>query len=403
MNVILLTDALRDAALTGIGRYVLELARGLPSHPELGSVRFFAGRNWIADPCRPFASGPAAATHSQPGCLQRIRGILPWRTMQDRISFGVKKAAFRLRTRNAATSLLHGPNYLLTPHDGPAIATIHDLSFIHYPEYHPRERLALLDRELPKTLRRAAHILTDTEFVRGEIIQILGVAETRVSVTHLGVDPEFHPRTPDQTRDVLRELGLTHGAYLLCVATQEPRKNLARLATAYSRLPAKLKTAFPLILAGTGGWLTQSLESLIQPLEQAGSARRLGYVPESRLPALFAGAAGLALPSFYEGFGLPVLEAMACGVPVLTSDRASLPEVAGNAALLVNPEDEEEILQGLRQLLTDEDFRRLAAERGPRQAAKFTWPGCIDKTVQCYRHVCGTFMESTSNPGSGAP
>ena len=212
MNVILLTDALRDAALTGIGRYVLELARGLPSHPGVADIRFFAGRSWVADPCRPFDIGSCDKTVSRPAILQRIRKILPWRIMQDRISFGIKKVAFGYRARDAASSLLHGPNYLLTPHDGPAVATIHDLSFIHYPEYHPRERLAMLERELPNTLRRAAHILTDTEFVRREIIEILGVPGEKVSVTHLGVDPRFRPMPPDRTRDELREMGLTHGA-----------------------------------------------------------------------------------------------------------------------------------------------------------------------------------------------
>lgn len=385
-DVLLLTDALRDTPLTGIGRYVLELSRGLRSRTSLGSVRFFAGRGWVADPCRPFAEKTEACMEKA-GCLQSLRKALPWRCLQDQISFNLKKVSFWTKTRRGATPILHGPNYLLLPYDGPSVVTVHDLSFIHYPEYHPRERLALLDRELPKTLSQANHVLTDSEFVRREIIQILGVAEDRVSVTPLGVDPVFQPMSLERTRPVLKELNLEHGRYMLCVATREPRKNLARLLTAFSGLPAGLKSAFPLVLAGSGGWLTQDLERLIQPLESSGLVRRLGYVPEPSLPALVAGACGLAMPSFYEGFGLPVLEAMACGVPVLTANRASLPEVAGDAALLVDPEDEQAIREGLERLLTDEPFRLAARKRGLRQAARFTWDHCVDQTVRAYQLV----------------
>ncbi|PTN37565.1 glycosyltransferase family 1 protein [Desulfonatronum sp. SC1] len=387
-DVLLLTDALRDTPLTGIGRYVLELARGLRSHPGLNSVRFFAGRGWVADPCRPFAEKTEACM-GKVGPLQSLRKALPWRCLQDRVSFGLKKVSFWTKNRRAATPVQHGPNFLLLPYSGPSVVTIHDLSFIHYPEYHPRERLALLDRELPKTLRRADHILTISEFVRREIIQILGVSPSRISVSTMGVAPAFHPMPEERTRPTLKELGLEHGRYLLCVATREPRKNLARLLTAFSGLPARLKSAFPLVLAGTGGWLTEDLERLIQPLEHSGLVRRLGYVPEPSLPALVAGAGGLAMPSFYEGFGLPVLEAMACGVPVLTADRASLPEVAGDAAILVNPEDEQAIREGLDRLLTDEPFRLAARVRGLRQAARFTWSACVDQTVRVYQQVAG--------------
>ncbi len=406
-DVLLLTDALRDTPLTGIGRYVLELARGLRSHSGLGSVRFFAGRDWVSDPCRPFvpditkdAATDARKGSEQIGRLQSLRKALPWRCLQDRISFGLKKISFWTKTRRGATPILHGPNYLLLPYDGPSVVTIHDLSFIHYPEYHPRERLILLDRELPQTLRQADHVLTDSEFVRREIIDILGVGEHRVSVTPLGVDPAFHPMPLERTRPTLKSFELEHGRYLLCVATREPRKNLARLLSAYSGLPAGLKSAFPLVLAGSGGWLTEDLERLIQPLESSGLVRRLGYVPEPSLPALVAGAGGLAMPSFYEGFGLPVLEAMACGVPVLTANRASLPEVAGDAALLVDPEDEQTIREGLERLLTDDRFRLTAKERGLKQAARFTWAECLDQTVRAYHQIPG---QQASPPISQEP
>ncbi|WP_161794865.1 glycosyltransferase family 4 protein [Desulfonatronum thioautotrophicum] len=388
-DILLLTDALRDTHLTGIGRYVLELARGLQAHSDLGSVRFFAGRGWVADPCGPFDRKKVLTADAGRHTVTSLRRALPWRSLQDRISFSLKKVSFWTKTRSTATPVLHGPNYLLLPYTGPSVVTIHDLSFLHYPAYHPKERLVLLDRELPKTLCQADHILTDSEFVRQEILQILGVAAQRVSVTPLGVDPAFQPMSMQRTRPVLRDLHLEHGRYLLCVATREPRKNLARLLTAYAGLPTGIRAFFPLVLAGSGGWLTADLERVMRPLETAGAVRRLGYVPEHRLPALVAGAAGLTMPSFYEGFGLPVLEAMACGVPVLTANRASLPEVAGDAALLVDPDDEQAIREGMEQLLTDELFRQTARERGLKQAARFTWAECVEKTIQVYRRVTG--------------
>jgi len=398
-GVILLTDALRNLPLTGIGRYVLTLAQALPACPGSHDVRFFAGRDWVERPWASFAPQPGSDRQSSgapgltpgptagPGLLRQIRERLPWRCQQDRISFSAKKVSFWCKTRNMARHVLHAPNYLLLPHDGPSLATIHDLSFVHYPDYHPRERIALLERELPKTLRQADYILTDSEFVRQEIIHILGVGAERVGVTHLGVDACFHPRGPKQTTTVLRNLHLEHGGYLLSLATLEPRKNLPRLVRAYARLPRKLGQAYPLVLAGAGGWLTRDLESLIHPLERSGRLCRLGYVPEQDLPFLLAGAAGLALPSFYEGFGLPVLEAMASAVPVLTSNRSSLPEVAGDAALLADPEDEDAILLGLERLLTDRDFQEMARERGPQQAARFSWSACIQKTMAAYARV----------------
>ncbi len=390
LNIILLTDALRDVPLTGIGRYVLELAKGLHAHPDVAALRCFAGRDWAQTPW--VSANPGQGLSRPPSALTRLRRGLPWRFLQDQISFTLKKRAFQnalLADKHAAQSVLHAPNYLLLPFAGPSVATIHDLSFIHYPECHPVERIRLLERELPKTLAQAALILTDTEFVRREIVEFLGVSPQRVLTVPLGVDPCFRPRPATETSSFLQPLNLEHGAYLLSVATLEPRKNLIRLLRAYMALPNALTARFPLVLAGARGWLTQELERLIHPLEHADKVRRLGYIPESDLPLLFAGATGLALPSLYEGFGLPVLEAMACAVPVLTSNVSSLPEVAGEAALLVNPLDEDAMIRGLHKLLTDNDFREHAGQQGPLQAKRFTWENCIDLTLAAYRQTLG--------------
>ena len=143
----------------------------------------------------------------------------------------------------------------------------------------------------------------------------------------------------------------------------------------------------PLAIAGGSGWLTEELERRLEPLERSGHIRRLGYIPQDDLPLIYAGAWAFVFPSIYEGFGLPVLEAMSSGTPVLTSNCSSLPEVAGDAALLVNPEDVDAITAGLERLLTDQEWRTGAIERGLQQAGRFSWERCVEETVAVYREA----------------
>ncbi|MCB1771577.1 MAG: glycosyltransferase family 4 protein, partial [Candidatus Competibacteraceae bacterium] len=171
------------------------------------------------------------------------------------------------------------------------------------------------------------------------------------------------------------------------VSTLEPRKNLPRLLIAYARLPEALRARHPLALVGAKGWLNTELERHLAPLERTGQLRRLGYVPQDDLPALYAGAHAFAYPSLYEGFGLPLLEAMASGIPALSSHRSSLPQVAGDAALLINPEDIDDLTAGLEHLLSDELWRAAARPRGLEQARRFSWERCVEETIAVYRRL----------------
>ncbi|HEU4663669.1 MAG TPA: glycosyltransferase family 1 protein, partial [Dokdonella sp.] len=175
------------------------------------------------------------------------------------------------------------------------------------------------------------------------------------------------------------------------VATQEPRKNLARLARAYAALPAALRRRHPLVVVGARGWLNAELERTIAPLESAGDVRRLGYVDESELPLLYSAAHAFAFPSLYEGFGLPVLEALASGVPVLTSTGSSLGEIVrgenGDVALCVDPLDETALREGLSRVLEDRDWRAHVVGAGVARAAGYRWSRCVDETVAVYREV----------------
>jgi alpha-1,3-rhamnosyl/mannosyltransferase len=375
MRVILNVDAI-TAPLTGIGRYALELARGLQRHAAIEELRLYSAYRWVDDPANALAANRTIAA---------LRRSVPFKTQALELYTQLRGALFRLHTRRLRGWILHTPNYVLMPFDGPALTTVHDLSWLSYPDAHPVERVRFLDRHLPRTLERANLVLTDSDFIAAEIASRFALPRAKIRTIPLGVDASFRPRARNETAATLAKYGLQDSAYLLVVATLEPRKNLARLVRAYAGLPPALKARHPLVIVGARGWLSGELERTIAPLEASGSARRLGYVGEDELPLIYAGAHAFAFPSLYEGFGLPVLEAMASGVPVLTSNVSSLPEIAGDAALTVDPLDEEALRRGLERLLEDSGWRTAATARGITRAREYPWSRCVDATVEAYR------------------
>jgi len=377
--------------LTGIGRYALELARALAARPEIARLYYIDGMSWLDRPdARLMAetlTGQPASAAGKTGLPRRLRRFVA-STPFASAAFATYRKLLRLRFMNSAPArdadLYHGTGYMPLPLSLPGVVTVHDLSFIRYPQFHPAARVRMLADTLPRTLDAAAAIITDAAAIRDEVIMTYGIAPERVHAVALGVTPDFHPRTPEESRPVLARHGLLSTPYLLSVSTLEPRKNLVGLVDAYGRLPQALRARHPLVLAGGKGWLSEKLEKRLAPLERAGEVRRLGYVPQADLPHIYAGAWAFAYPSFYEGFGLPVAEAMATGIPTLTSNRSSLPEVAGEAALQINPEDADALRDGLQQLLEDGGLRAHLTREGPLQAAGFTWENTARQTLAVY-------------------
>lgn len=362
--------------LTGIGQYAHHLALGLQQVGDV-NANFFYGSGWNAE----------VRTKPLPS-VTTIKTLVHWLLPN---SYGVARTLqqrqFSKGTQRTRYDIYHEPNFLAYRFDGPSAITVHDLSWIRFPEMHPVERVRAMDKYFQPGLERASLILTDSEFVKRELIDVFGVKPERIHPVLLGVEALFHPRSADETRAVLDAHGLVHGQFILAVGTLEPRKNLAVALRAFMQLPPPLRKRFPLVLVGMKGWRTSALEQQIAPLVAAGEIRQLGYLPRQDLATIIAGATTLIYPSIYEGFGLPPLEAMACGVPVITSNVSSIPEVVGDTGLMLDPQDVDGFAKGMEALLAAPDVRDAMARKALARSTQFTWASCVSQTVEAYRLV----------------
>lgn len=376
MNILLNGISLLSP-LTGIGQYVSHLVRALAEIPEV-EIRCFYGLR-----CRAGASMPSVrAMRSIQGSYRLARHLLPKpRTLKR----WMESAGFLYHaSRQPHSCVYHEPNFLLHPYRGPTVVTIADLSCFDHPETHPAERVRLIEKKLPETLARADRIIVISADARDRLRQRFGVPTEQIGVTHLAADHRFHPRSPEVLREFLAPFGLIPGRYVLAVGTLEPRKNLPTLFAAYSKLPKNLRQCFPLVVAGMTGWHTQTLHTAAELLRKRGELLMLGYVTDDRIHALFAGAAVFVYPSRYEGFGLPPLEAMASGVPVIASNCTSLPEVVGDAGILLDPDNIDSFHRHLQQLLEDTHYAAQLSARGLAKAATFSWARCAQETHSVY-------------------
>lgn len=377
MKIILAVNAIKPP-LTGIGRYTWELANRIPGILGSDTVRFFAQGRWVIDVQRSLDQSPVKLAVRQ-RLLRSSMAVAAYRALSPLV--------LRKRLRPYSDHLYHGPNYYLPPFAGPSVSTIHDLSIFRCPQFHPPERVDFMKREIRIALDRANFLISDSEFIRQEIINYFGWPEDKICVVPLGVGDEYHPRGMTETATVLRKFDLFFGCYTLCLATIEPRKNIEVLLAAYEALPQAIKNRYPLVLAGGDGWRSEAIHRRIEKGQKQGWLRYLGYVLEADLPMLLSGACCFVYPSLYEGFGLPVLEAMASGLPVLISNRASLPEVASGAALIVEAEDVQAMTESIRVMLDDYQWRNKASKQSLEVAKRYSWETTALKTVEVYRTV----------------
>jgi glycosyltransferase involved in cell wall biosynthesis len=283
--------------------------------------------------------------------------------------------------------LLHSPDFI-PPAFGARrfVITVHDLNFLYYPQFLTPDARRYYVGQIEWAIGRAAHILADSEATRRDLIDVLGVEADRVTTVHLAADPAFRPLSSSEVKPVLARYALPPG-YLLFVGTLEPRKNVLGLLSAYRMLLDRQATDAVLVMVGGRGWLYDEVFRRVDELGLSERVHFLHSVPDADLPALYNGAVLLTTPSFYEGFGLPALEAMACGRPVVVSDRGSLPEVVASAGVLVDPDEPAAIAEGLEAVLTDGALRERLRADGLARAASFTWEETARRTLAVYRRA----------------
>ncbi|MFQ6014412.1 MAG: glycosyltransferase family 4 protein [Anaerolineae bacterium] len=285
--------------------------------------------------------------------------------------------------------IFHSPNFVLPPvRRGRTLVTVHDLSFLRYPVGAEPSLRIYLQKVVPRSVRRADKVLADSECTQNDIVELLGIPAEKVKVVYAGVDERFRPIVDGALLAEVRARYALNFSFILSLGTLEPRKNYLRLVEAYALLKARglgTENQRPkLVIAGGKGWLYEPIFRKVDSLGLKRDVRFLGFVPDEDLPALYTLADLFAFPSHYEGFGLPALEAMACGTPVVASDRASLPEIIGDAGLLVSPDDREGLATTMARAWGDGSLREEMREKGLEQARRFTWRGAAENLLQVY-------------------
>lgn len=365
---------------TGIGQYIHNLFAAV-ERLELAELHMAYGLRVVQGYTQPPAAGVAQAPWLRSLALKALPNPRALKRRLDEITF-------RYKTRSGLRgAIYHEPNYLPIKFDGPLVLTVCDVSCFDHPETHPKERVRLFNEGLPPALERADHVVTISQDAKLALQRWFGVPDEKITVTHLAANAAFGPIEAEALSGPLAQFGLSPKGYVLTVGTLEPRKNLSTLFAAFAKLPKALRQSFPLVVVGMKGWKYDELMGVAQSLVNDGELRFLGYVDDAQMPAIYAGAAAFCYPSRYEGFGLPALEAMASGVPVLTSNATSLPEVVGDAGLMVDPDDVGGMCDSLALILEDATTSQRMAELGVARARTFSWERCARETLGVYEQV----------------
>ena len=358
----------------GIGHYTDHLIRAVARADR--TVRCVVVCPWPVNPFRslpPMSFGDPNIELPRPGFRARLQ-----RRVREKLG---RQAP--LEALIGPVDVFHATNYLLMHpvRRAKRVVSIHDLTVILSPEWHPAKRLREMRAGLRASAEAADRIIAVSHSTKNDIVNHLAIDPARVTVVPLAVGPAFRPLPDAEIDAALAPFGLVHDTYLLFLGTMEPRKNLGRLLDAMVKLGGDVG---PLVLAGADGWGNDELRPRVAALARQGRVRPLGYVPEPLRAPLLCGARAFVYPSLYEGFGWPPLEAMACGTPVVTSNVSALPEVVGDAALLIDPLDVDALTTCLRRLWDDEALRGDLRARGLVRAQRFTWDVTARLTLDAY-------------------
>lgn len=338
---------------------------------------------------RPFLSSIVRPPTAEAPATSRTLTVprrVPGATWARRMLQTAYEAAFRLRARGF--DLYHEPNHIPVRCSVPTVTTIHDLSVLIHPDWHPADRVRWYERDFEAGVRQTVRLLAASEFTKRELVARLGLSPDRIDVTYQAPRPAFRPADTAVVDEARRRLGLPP-QFFLFVGTLEPRKNVAGLLAAFAALPPAVRGRHPLVLAGGWGWKMEALRDQIASHDLAGETHLLGYLGDADLAALYTACTALVWPTLYEGFGLPPLEALACGCAVVTSNVASLPEVVGDAGIRLDPYDAPAWTEAMRRVAEDADWRTRWQQAGRARAATFSWSRCARETIACYRAARG--------------
>jgi len=365
------TSAVRQRA--GIGRYTRNLVAALADADSSNQYTLFCA-----------GEGPA------PARWPANFNVRTTRISSRALSVGWHRLHLPVTVEriSGVSDVFHSPDYTLPPlRTARGVVTIHDLSFLRLPECADPGLRDYLSENVPRAVRRASRILVDSNSTKQDVVELLHVSADRVSVIPAGVEPRFRPALDLEVCARVRNLYRLPELFVLFVGTIEPRKNLSRLISAYSDFRRQTGLPHQLVISGSKGWL---YNEIFEQVTREGLAEDIlfpGFVDDSDLPVLYTLADLFVFPSLYEGFGLPPLEAMACGTPVIASDNSSLPEVLGEAALLVPAEDTTAITDAMARVLSDANLRTRLANLGRAQAARFTWSGAAHELINAYHRA----------------
>jgi len=351
----------------GIGQYIMHLVQALADVDQRNEFILLQSRK------------DRSSIVDQPN----FKRVPIWTPSHHRL----EQLTLRFEVSRLDMDILHSPDFIPPfRRNCKSVITVHDLAFLLYPNFLTQES-ARYYGQIDQAVRRKDHIIAVSEATKHDLVQRLGVPDGKVSVIYEASAPEYRPLPADEARRYVSDKYDLIQDYVFFVSTIEPRKNVPGLLKAYRGLLDAYKLKVKLVLAGGYGWLSDEVMATVERLRLGDDVRFLGRVPTADLPYLYNAARVLVHPSFYEGFGLPPLEAMACGTPVVVSNVSALPEVVGDAGLLVDPNDLSELTVGMYRALTDEQLRQDMIHKGLARAAVFSWDKAGRQTLEVYARV----------------
>ena len=362
--------------LTGIGEYTLNLVKEMLDDDQVKDLKGIRSSKYLDRDQISVLISSLEQGHQIDQPLTRYLKKMSRLKLIARIARKAINAYREISFRFYRNMLKHyiywEPNYICLNHQGVCVPTVHDLSHLICPQFHPKARVKYLKAELPRTLARAKHVIVVSQYTKQSVMEHFDLDDQQITVVPPSVKSEYYPRTASECAQLKKRLGLPEN-FILFVGTLEPRKNLQGLLLAYKLLSTELKSQYPLILSGRKGWLLEDIEQILQPMLDSGEVMWLGYLNSKDLPALYSSATAFTYVSHFEGFGMPIAEAMACGTAVIASDNTAMKEASGGAVCIVSPHSIGSIAQGMRKVLLDSSYRIECETKGLEISKNRSW------------------------------